>query len=395
MYIHVPFCDEICKFCPFHKQVTNDELVQHFVNGVLLEIAAYGRRRDFKPLEFIYFGGGTPSVLSPGDVGRILEQLILQFGLQPNAEICLEVHPHHADKDRLGGYRSHGANRFSFGIQSFQSDKLKRLGATHTEAQSYQAVESALSVVDNVAIDLLYRYSGQSRKDWEFELSTAIDKLGIPHLSCYSLVEVGRGDPNSPGPEQDVELAVQAMEFCDGKGFQHYASCASGGFDTCRPGLEGRYELQHWQAPQASFLALGPGAIGFVGDNVTVNVLNLKKYCERLKSGHLPLLSATHANDEELKRRYFALGVKTLRVPLGPYRSRFGTDPNADLGPELAWLINNKLAVCSDDDLTLTHIGRLFVDTCSACFYSDSERNVPHPEEPDFRALERRPELAA
>lgn len=393
-YIHVPFCDQICKFCPFHKGVTHEREVESYLEGLLLEIDIYAASLRPQNLQFVYFGGGTPSVLAPRQFARIVDRLQTRFGIATGAEISVEMHPTHAKREHIQALVAAGANRFSLGIQSFEDRHLQQLGAVHTADDGKRALEALAGFPVRTAIDLVYRYPGQGASDWDRELRTAIESFIIPHLSCYSLVEVGKPKPGTPSAEVDVELAAAALVYAESRGMQHYASCASGGFDVCLPGHQGQYEQRHWQAPQASFMALGPGAIGYVGEHATVNFLNLEKYLRRVRGGRLPLISATTATPDEQRRRYFTLGVKAIEVPYAPYRERFGSDPRVDFHDEIKALVDSRLATSTEHALTLTKIGRLFVDSCSAAFYSDAERHVPHPEEPEFRRLERRPELA-
>lgn len=394
-YIHVPFCDQICKFCPFHKRVTDPHQVERYVAALLNEIDLYADTLSGGQLEFIYFGGGTPSVLTAHQIGAIVARLRSAFRQVDGGEVSIEMHPSHAKPDTIAEFMAVGVNRFSLGIQSFDDGHLRQLGAVHDAATAHAALSAFARAGANCAIDLLYRYPGQDSAEWQRELRTAVEDYGVRHLSCYSLVEVGTPNPATPPVQEDIALAVQALTYAEDIGFSHYASCASGGFDVCRPGFEGVYEQRHWQAPQAAFIALGPGAIGFAGGHTTVNFLNLDRYCQRIAAGRLPLISATPVDEEEMRRRYFALGVKAIHIPFTPYRERFGSEPLRDFAVEIDGLVAQRLATVDADGLTLSRIGRLFVDSCSTIFYSASERDVPHPEEPQFRRLERQVDRVA
>jgi oxygen-independent coproporphyrinogen-3 oxidase len=387
-YIHVPFCDKICRFCPFNKRLTDPELVQSYVQGLLLECKLWHERVGHGPLEFVYFGGGTPSVLSASQINSILECLHTTFGLQDAVEISLETHPTHASTDRIRAFVSAGVNRISLGIQAFNDAALTRLGATHVAADSHKAVRAVSTVMDNFAIDLLYAYDKQSLNDWQQDVDITLDEYRVPHLSCYALVPID-SDCLPLSQEHEVELAVFALSVAETKGMEHYASCASGGFDVALPGHKCKYEHGHWSAPQRTFLGLGPGAFGFVGGHTTVNGLAIDKYSARVESGSLPLISAVPVAPQELKHRYFALGVKTLAVPFAPYREQFRSDPRTDFGQQFHELERQRMATVDRDSLKLSSLGRLFVDSCSALFFSNDERAVPHPEEPEIRSLEK------
>jgi len=386
-YIHVPFCDKICRFCPFNKALTDSDLVDRFVHAVQREILMLSERVVGGPLDFIYFGGGTPSVLDSKQISGILEQLDECWGTTPDVEITLETHPTHALKPYMQSIASVGVNRISTGIQSFQEHLLSALGATHKARDSRNALDSARSVFDNVAIDLLYRYHPQTMREWLDDLTIAVEEYDIPHLSCYALVLIGPSQ-TQPSVETEVEFAVEALNFGSTRQREHYASCASGGFDLSQPKYQCKYERQHWTAPQKDFVGLGPGAFGFAGGHSTVNRLSTKRYCDLIESGRLPLASALPVDLIELKHRYFALGVKTLEVSLTQYRAIFGTEPLKDFLEPIATLQTEGLATVSNESLKLTPLGGLFVDSCSTLFFSDAERYVPHPEEPEIRMIE-------
>ncbi len=385
-YIHVPFCDRICQFCPFNKRLADPEAVGRFVRGVCTEVRLLRERLKGGPLRFIYFGGGTPSVLSPNQLSSIIETLVAAWGIDPDAEVSLEVHPSHATVPKLRDAASVGVNRVSMGIQSFREEALRSLGATHSAAESAEAVRAARAVFSNFAIDLLYAYGGQTAQEWVHDLEVSKSE-SVPHLSCYALVPI---DCKSTlvSEQREIELAVLALQLGASRSLGHYASCASGGFDMCVPGFECRYELEHWSAPQRSFVGLGPGAFGFAGGYSTVNRLSDRQYANQLEAGNLPLSSLVKVEPSELRRRYFVLGIKGLEVPLYPYRARFRRDPLVDFRDSFDELTAASMAEVTGEMLRLTPLGRLFVDSCSSLFFSEAERAVPHPEEPELRQLE-------
>jgi oxygen-independent coproporphyrinogen-3 oxidase len=387
-YVHVPFCDRICRFCPFNKTLTRQSSVEGFVAALLREVELLGGSIAAGPLRFVYFGGGTPSVLDPAQVEAVLAALDATWGLAADTEVTLETHPTHATEERLRGFAAAGVTRVSMGIQSFRQDLLAALGAGHTDEDSRAAVRSARRVFEHFAIDLLYHYPAQTRDAWGDDLRLALGEWEVPHLSCYALVPTGR-KPRGFSPALEVEFAAAALEAGEQYGLAHYASCASGGFDLAQKGHRCRYEQEHWSAPQTDFVGLGPGALGFAGGHLTVNRLGVEPYAAVLGSGRLPLASARRVEEAESRHRYFVLGVKALEVPLGPYRECFGREPLDDFALPLRNLEEEGLVTVERDTVRLTPVGRLFVDVCSAAFFSSAENAVPHPEEPQIRALER------
>jgi oxygen-independent coproporphyrinogen-3 oxidase len=392
IYIHVPFCDELCGFCPFYKQPTRTEAVDQYVDVLKREIALYSpRNQSSHPLQFVYFGGGTPSILSGDQLHDILCTLRRNWLLDNRTEVTLETHPTHAIEPRLKIFKEVGVNRVSMGVQSFSQNALSSLRATHEAEHSRIAIESALNLFENVAVDLLYGYPGQTMEGWRQELATAMKTFGVQHISCYALVSPSQGEA-FVDPNVDLEMSLTAMDMAASYGLDHYASCASSGFDVARLGKECKYELQHWGAPQAEFIGLGPGAFGFVDNCVTANHASLPIYQKALMSNNFPLASVTVINSMERRHRYFALGIKTIKVPLAPYRQIFGEDATARFGSQFSVLEKKGWAKILGEELCLSLTGRLCVDQCTEMFFSELEMAIPHPEEKELRELRKEEE---
>jgi oxygen-independent coproporphyrinogen-3 oxidase len=385
VYIHVPFCDRLCRFCPFNKRQTQPELVKEFVASLNLEVSIYSEIISKSDLRYVYFGGGTPSVLPPSTVASILEALHKRIGLAAGAEVTLESHPTHINEQFLREMQSAGVNRFSTGLQSFDEHALSDMGAQHTTEDVRRAIKACSRVGVALAADLLFRCRGQTLAGWEREIREAISS-GIEHLSCYSLVLKPGAD--QPSIYDEAEMTVLMHSILSDSGYKHYASCASGGFDYAMPGRECAYELGHWGAPQDEFLGLGPGGIGFVGGRTTMNGLDLGRYADAVRERRLPLASATLATQDELRRRYFVLGVKSLWVDLAKYRDHFQENPSSRFEQEFRMLETAQLATVGNDRMDLTQLGRFFVDTISSAFFSAEQADVPHPEEPEIRRME-------
>jgi oxygen-independent coproporphyrinogen-3 oxidase len=335
-------------------------------------------------IRFVYFGGGTPSVLSAAQIDTILSCILNNFSLADQIEVSLETHPTHATIAKLRDFNAAGISRLSLGVQSFSANSLISLGASHESSDSFNAVKNAHSIFEDYAVDLIYNHLGQTLTEWQSDVRSAIN-FDVPHLSCYALVPISA--QNSSSTLHEIELATLALSTLDDAGYSHYASCSSGGFDVSLPGQNCQYELMHWKAPQAHFIGMGPGAFGFIGGYCTVNGYGLDFYSEKLKSNCLPIVSAKQVSDTELRHRYFVLGVKCLEVSLSGYRNQFGRDPLSDFKSEIETLIEMDLAILADDCLMLNQKGRLFVDTCSSVFFSNTQRFIEHPEEPHVRHL--------
>ena len=386
IYIHIPYCAQICRFCPYNKLKTKSSDYDVYVDTLLKELELYQQQVGGSNLEYVYFGGGTPSVLSINHIGLILEQVNARFGINPATEISFEAHPTHLNKDYIADLNRIGVTRISTGIQSFNGSQLKVIGATHEERDSFAACRILSDNVNNWGIDLLYRCQGQSIKDWESELKTCLE-FNIKHISCYTLYLPDSS--SQPSSEDDVEMATLAYEYLHSKGFDHYASCATGGFDFAKDKYIGVYEKNHWEAPQDQYLGIGAGAFGYVGRFLTINHHDLKRHAELINRGSLPILSACETSEDEEKHRYFVLGVKTMEVDLEKYAALFSADPLVDFNEQIALLQKTELIGIRDGKLILTEVGRFYIDQISEVFWSKAQKEVQHPETNALIKLER------
>lgn len=387
LYLHIPFCDHLCRFCPFNKRETDTALLLDYVDAMTREIRMYG---DIvgraETLRYVYFGGGTPSVLSEEQLGKLLTAIDENLGGIAEAEVTLETHPTHARATYLSGALRAGVTRFSVGIQSFHEHELRRLGAQHTIEDVYATIRSADKIGTPLGIDLLYRVVDQSPREWKKSLTAASATNGIEHISCYSLVL--KSDRHQPDASTDAELACLALETLGEGGFAHYASCASGGLDFARPSKECRYEVEHWRAPQSTSLGLGAGAFGFSGICNTVNGLGIPDYITHTNGGRLPVASVRKLSQEELMRRYFVLGAKLLTIDCQPFKSMFGVAAADVFSEEFSQLEALGLAEIREERLDLTSVGRLLTDQVCELFYREADRSETHPEEPEVRRAE-------
>lgn len=387
MYIHIPFCDKICRFCPYNKKLSPSDF-GFYIKNLIKEIRLYQEQINLSDLKYIYFGGGTPSVLSIDQIDSVLKQINIQSGINDETEISFEAHPTHLNKSYITALKELGINRISTGVQSFDGSRLKIIGATHTAEDSVLACQVLADNINNYGIDLLYRCQGQSLKDWEAELDKCLSFNNMKHLSCYSLFL-----PNSdiqPNPEEDAAMAVLAYEYFCSKGFNHYASCATGGFDFAKPGYEGKYEKRHWEAPQGQYLGLGAGAFGYVNNFLTINYHDLKHYGYLVDRNIKPIVQVSNTSSEEAKHRYFVLGIKTMEVDLKKYSELFLSNPKTDFEYQFDLLEKAGLIELCDTKLKLSDVGRFYVDQISEVFWSASQTGIEHPETNELMKMEKK-----
>ena len=293
LYLHIPFCSAICNYCNFNRGLFNSELRDRYVAALEREIIAEGRG---EPVDTIFFGGGTPSLLEPAEVGRLIRACRHSFSVTADAEITLETNPETSTLERMSGFRDAGINRVSFGVQSFRDPELKRLGRIHTANRARDAVTEARSAgVTNVSLDLMMWLPQQTPADWR-ESIEALIQVSPEHASLY-LLELY---PNAPlkedmaragwsvAPDDDAaEMYLWSMERLDGAGYGQYEIS-----NVARPGFESRHNLKYWE--DGEWIGLGCGAHSTRDGIRWKNVSSTEEYISRLQNGQSVDWGAAH-----------------------------------------------------------------------------------------------------
>src|SRR5436190_1091858 len=258
LYIHIPFCSAICNYCNFNRGLFDAGLKTRYVDALVKEIRAANR----EPADTIYFGGGTPSLLEPAEIARIVAACETSFDVAPDRETTLEANPESVSMERLAAYKTAGINRLSFGVQSFRDDELRRLSRLHDAGRARAALHEARAAgFDNVSLDLMMWLPAQRVDEWLESVDAAV-ALGPDHLSLY-LLEVY---PNAPlkddmararwsqAPDDDAAtMYLMAMERLDAAGYEQYEIS-----NVARPGCRSRHNLKYWT--DGEWLGFGCGA---------------------------------------------------------------------------------------------------------------------------------------
>lgn len=292
IYIHVPFCVKKCMYCDFYSVHNRNDEIERFICSLLKEIESTDetllQNWDFIS---IYFGGGTPSILEPKYIDRILNKLSGKFALSNVIEISLEANPGEAPLSRLKNYRKSGINRLSLGIQSFHSELLKFLTRIHSVEDCYSIIRNAQSAgFENISIDLINNIPGQSKKMWKEDLKTAIE-LNPNHISAYSLtVEKGtvlhqkikEGSINMPTEKVDVDMFNITHETLDRNGYPAYEIS-----NFAPTGYECVHNLGYWKLQP--YLGFGPSAHSYDVTRRYWNTPSLDDYIESVETDISPV----------------------------------------------------------------------------------------------------------
>ncbi len=282
LYVHIPFCRRRCNYCDFYF-VTNSALIDQFLAALSHELASRAEFLTNELIETIYFGGGTPSMLSAAQIEFILTLASNTFRVSPTAELTLEANPEDVTEMYLADLARVGINRISLGVQSFNDAKLKLLTREHCGEQSRQTVELAKHRFNHVSVDLIFGTDGETLDDWTRELQTAV-ALQPEHLSTYSLtVEprtllnklIKRGERQPPMESLQAEMFLVAMEFLRHETYEHYEVSS-----FSKPNFHSRHNSAYWN--RTPYLGVGPSAHSFVktidGEIRFANKSSLKDY---------------------------------------------------------------------------------------------------------------------
>jgi oxygen-independent coproporphyrinogen III oxidase len=371
LYVHIPFCAAICNYCNFHRGLFDESLKRRYVDALIQEITAARAPGGPEPADTIFFGGGTPSLLSADDVSRIVHACRQAFAVSEDAEITLEANPETVTVDLLRGFRDVGVNRLSFGVQSFRDDELIRLSRLHGADRARDAYREARTAgFDNISLDLMMWLPGQSPEAWLESVSGAIG-LAPDHLSLYML-EVY---PNAPlrdemarsrwsqAPDEDVAtMYLEAMARLESTGYEQYEIS-----NVARPGRASRHNLKYWS--DGEWIGFGCGAHSTRAGVRSKNVASAEEYIQRVTAGGPAAVERRVLTPEERLGDALFTG---LRLSSGLDLSAVGRHYDVDVwgryGSELQPFIDEGILVKQGSRLMLTRRGMLLAHEVMTVF---------------------------
>ncbi|NLC56352.1 MAG: radical SAM family heme chaperone HemW [Armatimonadetes bacterium] len=376
LYIHVPFCVRKCHYCDFYSLPMADGrgLEEAFVDAVCREMEIAARAHaSLGPLDAptIFLGGGTPSLLSPAQLGRILETARACFRVAPQAEITLESNPGTLDREKARAFRELGVNRVSLGVQSFNDAELRALGRIHTAAEAEAAVSLLRATgFDSLSLDLMFGLPGQTLASWHDTLRRAV-ALQPEHLSAYSLIVEPdtpfatwqrEGRLSLPTEETDVAMFEAGIAVLTAAGYEHYEVS-----NFARPGQRSRHNQIYWR--NEPYLGFGPSAVSYLGGVRAANVRSLSRYLEAVARGERPVETAERIEGALEMGETMMVGLRLLEgMEHARFRERFGVPPEAVYGEQIRRLVAAGLLRADDARLSLTHQGLLFANDVMAEF---------------------------
>jgi len=371
IYIHIPFCLKKCPYCGFYS-ITELSLKEAFLKALIREMRILGNIPFI--FDTIYIGGGTPSVLTPYDIGKIIENACRFFRISQHAEITMEVNPGTVDQKSFKGFNSAGVNRISIGAQSFQEANLKFLGRIHSVKDISLAVKWARKAdFDNIGLDLIYGLPGQTKKSFILDLKNAVD-FKPEHLSCYMLTY----EPGTPMhkalhktefhflPDKSVtSMFKTASEFLSMNKYVHYEISNFGLIGSDGHANVSRHNMKYWTS--VPYIGLGPSAHSFIEPVRCWNACSVLKYIEDLRKDRLSMEGKEVLSSEQQIIEAISLGLRLKEgIKTDSFDDKFKVNFKQKFAEKIAYLEKDGFINISKNRCSLTQKGMLFADSITA-----------------------------
>ncbi len=377
LYIHIPFCETKCPYCDFNTYAGIEPLIPEYVDALIKEARFWGdslSRHHSPTVSTVFFGGGTPSYVPPGDIARILDEVLSAFHLATAAEITLESNPGDIEAGRVEAWLKAGINRLSIGVQSLDDGLLQLLGRRHTAQEALDAHKTARNGgLTNINLDLMYGLPHQTLDQWRGTLEEALEDRP-EHISMYGLTleegtpleaSVRQGKAPYPDPDLAADMYQLAGKLSEDAGYHHYEIS-----NWALPGRECLHNLTYWR--NQPYLGIGPGAHSYLNGYRFSNLRSPRRYIQlagaltsaRVRPAGLQeygLLDVFEVIDERLEMaETMMLGLRLSEgISQGAFRDRFGVGLVETYGPQIDELLDLELVAWQDDRLVLTPTGRL------------------------------------
>lgn len=369
LYIHIPFCASKCNYCSFNSYAGLEGLQERYIESLCAELAQNASGAHTEPLRTIFFGGGTPTLLSKNLLHKLLTFVLSSFSVLPDAEISIEANPGTVDMEKFKLLHNAGVNRISFGVQSFNDQELKRIGRIHSAQEAVQAVSMAkTSGFGNISIDLMYGLPGQNAENWQKNLETAIS-LDLKHLSLYQLtVEdqtplatlVSEGRLQMPDEDEIAAMEDITAELTAENGLSQYEIS-----NYAQAGYQCRHNITYWQ--NRDYFGVGAGAVSCLQGIRKQNMTNPETFCHLMDKGKSIVMEEEKLNPEASFRETVVMGLRMNRgVSKKELEKRYGMDFENYYDKVFHQLIADNLLEQSAEHIRLTDRGRTFANRVMA-----------------------------
>ncbi|MBT3367668.1 MAG: radical SAM family heme chaperone HemW [Nitrospina sp.] len=366
IYIHIPYCLHKCGYCDFNSHPENQEESEVYVPALLLEIEHYAQKLAPQTVPTVFFGGGTPTLLPPASLDKILGKVKQHFNLSADCEITIEANPATIKQETLEQIRSSGFNRISIGVQSFDLDELKLLERVHNEEEIHTTVDRArLAGFDNLSLDLMSGLPGQSPAIWQSHLQQALDKKP-EHISAYGLtIEPTtsffklqeRGLLTLPPEETHLEMFQTTIETLQSAGYEQYEIS-----NFSRHGFECRHNLNYWD--NGEYLGLGAGASSYLKGERFKNTNLPSRYIREVQAKGSAVESTEKLDLLHAMGETIMLGLRRLKgISIEDFENRFQISFKNVYGKVVDPLLNEGLITFNQNRMALSRKGLFIADS--------------------------------
>jgi oxygen-independent coproporphyrinogen-3 oxidase len=374
IYIHIPFCKQACHYCDFHFSTSmkkKDDMVLALAREIVL------RKNEFQNdvIETIYFGGGTPSVLSNKEINFLIDEVYKNYKVVGNPEITLEANPDDLSAERIIELSKSPINRLSIGVQSFYEEDLKMMNRAHNSAEAKKCLEEATKYFDNISLDLIYGIPGLTDEMWQKNIETALS-FGIPHISSYALtvepktalrklIDTGKiAEPQDEVASNHFMILVDTLQK---NGFIHYELSNFG-----KENYFSRNNSAYWLGKK--YIGIGPSAHSYDGEKRGWNIANNSLYLKSIQENILPIETEILSQSDRYNE-YIMTGLRTIwGVSLERIEKEFGSEYLDYLKKQMQKFVNDDLLSVENNILKPTSKGKFLTDgIASDLFYLNLE----------------------
>jgi oxygen-independent coproporphyrinogen-3 oxidase len=373
IYLHIPFCKKACHYCDFHFS-TSPQYKEPMLKALRHELFLRKNYLGNQAIETIYFGGGTPSLLSANELQVLLGEIVDQFDVSSNAEITIEANPDDLNPQRVKELRQTLINRFSIGIQSFFEEDLRWMNRAHSAIEAQSSIKRVQDAgFENITADLIYGYPLLSNPKWEHNIQELI-QLHIPHISSYAMtVEpatalstfIKKGEQKAMDEGQSAAQFLILMEQLKEAGFEHYEIS-----NFAKPGSYSKHNSNYWEG--VSYLGIGPSAHSFNGESRQWNISNNAKYIDQIQNGKIPSEMEVLTKENRINE-YIMTSLRTSKgMDLNKIKDQFGSDYANEIKNNLEPLAEKNWILMNEQIITLTSGGKLFADHIASELFINS-----------------------
>jgi oxygen-independent coproporphyrinogen-3 oxidase len=370
IYLHIPFCKQACNYCNFHFSTSlqyKDELIAALIKEIELTPSAD------EMIDTVYFGGGTPSILSIDDIKLIFDALQKKFVINGSAEITLEANPDDITTEKLLQWKQIGINRLSIGIQSFLEEELVWMNRAHNATESLVCIDKVIEAgFTNFSIDLIYGSPLLNNENWKRNVEIVIAK-NIPHISCYALTvepstalekQIAQHKKQPVDPEKQAAQFLLLMDWMQQAGYNHYEIS-----NYAKPGMESKHNSSYWQGKH--YFGFGPSAHSFDGASRKWNVANNALYIQALAKDTIPYEEEKLTITQQLNE-YIMTSLRTMEgLDLDFVEKKFGREScDKILVESTKYQEEGKLKIAANK-IILTKEGKLFADGIASDLFFD------------------------